>query len=221
MINTFIAAIVALFFWGKSSKDLEEKTQLSSWVRTCVYGVLAFMVLVFYVKTYQVATVFHTIQVMGLKETVNANGELADTIATIELTNKFSSNITENFVVNKTEESEADKLKRISEIGGIFMALNLHNGPAYKLRKSPNLEKNEREIKAIKGYVPEIKFGEYPLDAYSHVYAVNYMTSSIPSLIPFFPTFNKEYKGFDDTGTYSEVKMSDCDSYGEGLVSYV
>ena len=48
MINTFIAALVALFFWGKSSKDLDEKTQLASWVRTCVYGVLAFLVLVFY-----------------------------------------------------------------------------------------------------------------------------------------------------------------------------
>jgi hypothetical protein len=34
MINTFISAIIALFFWGKASKDVEEKTQLASKTRT-------------------------------------------------------------------------------------------------------------------------------------------------------------------------------------------
>ena len=222
MINTFIAAIVALFFWGKSSKDLDEKTQLASWVRTCVYGVLTFMVLVFYVKTYQVATVFHSIQVLGLKETVNANGEVADTIATINLVNKFSSNITENFTINNAEPSkEDDEIRKISEKGGLFMALNLHNGPAYKLRINPQVEKTGNEIKKIYGYVPELKFGDYPLDAYSHVYTVNYMVSSIPSLIPFLPTYKLEKKeGLEITpGFYTEMTMSDCDSFGEGLTA--
>lgn len=222
MINTFIAAIVALFFWGKSSKDLEEKTQLSSWLRTCVYGVLAFMVLVFYVKTYQVATVFHTIQVKGFKETVNANGEIADTIATIELVNKFSSNITENYTIRKTGHSEeTDEIRKISEKGGIFLAINLHNGPKYNLRIDPQLEKLDNDIKKQFGYVPEKTFGDYPLDAYSHAYMVNYMTSSIPSLIPLFPTFslNKKF-GLEEThGLYEEIEISDCDSYGEGVTA--
>ena len=220
MINTFIAALVALFFWGKSSKDLDEKTQLASWVRTCVYGVLAFLVLVFYIKTYQVATVFNTIQVIGLKETVNAKGQVADSIATIELVNKFSSNITENFVVNKADDSGADELKSISETGGLFMVLNLHNGPTYKVRKNRQLAKTEREMKAINGYVPEMTFGDYPLDAYSHAYSFYYLTSSIPSLIPFFPTFKLEdKKGLESPGICQEVILSDCDSYGEGLTS--
>lgn len=222
MINTFIAAIVALFFWGKSSKDLEEKTQLASWLRTSVYGVLAFMVLIFYVKTYQVATVFHTIQVEGFKETVNANGEIADTIATIELVNKFSSNITENYTIRKTGHSEeTDEIRSISEMGGISMALNLHNGPKYKLRIDPQLEKLDNDIKKQLGYVPEKSFGDYPLDAYSHAYMMNYMTSSIPSLIPFFPTFSlKITSGLEEShGLYQEVEMSDCDSYGEGVTA--
>ena len=220
MINTFIAALVALFFWGKSSKDLDEKTQLASWVRTCVYGVLAFLVLVFYIKTYQVATVFNTIQVIGVKETVNAKGQVADSIATIELVNKFSSNITENFAINKLDDSGADELRKVSEAGGLFLALNLHNRPSYKVRKNPKLEKMEREMKAINGYVPEISFGDYPLDAYRHAYLFNYMTSSIPSLIPFFPTYKNEKKyGLDNYGIYQEMIMSDCDSYGGGLTS--
>lgn len=222
MINTFIAALVALFFWGKTSKDIEEKTQLASGLRTCIYGVLAFMVLVFYVKTNQVATVFYTIQLSGLKQTVNANGEVADTIATIELTNKFSSNITENFVINKTEHSEeADKIRGVFEKGGLFMALNLHNGSEYKLRINPRVEKLGNDIKKQYGYAPEISFGEYPLDAYSHAYMLNYMTSSIPSLIPFFPTFYLEKKvGLEDNiGVYQEAKMSDCESFGEGLTA--
>ena len=220
MINTFIAAIVALFFWGKSSKDLDEKTQLASWVRTCVYGVLTFLVLVFYIKTYQVATVFNTIQVQGVKETVNAEGQVADSIATINLVNKFSSNITENFNFNKMNDSDADEIKRISETGGLFMALNFPCGPTYKVRKNPQIEKIEKEIKATSGYAPEISFGDYSLDAYSHAYNVIYITSSIPSLIPFFPTFKSENKkGLGESGIYQEIKMSDCDSYGEGLIS--
>lgn len=223
MINTIIAAIVAMFFWGKSSKDLEEKTQLASWLKTLVYGVLTFIVLVFYIKSYQVATVFHTIQVNGLKQTVNANGVVADTIATINLTNKFSSNITENFKFNNAELADSDRIKRISEMGGIFMAINLHNGPNYKLKINPKVEKQGNDIKKRIGYTPEIIFGDYPLDAYSHAYIFNYMTSSIPSLIPFFPTFTLERKaGLEESnGIYQKVIMSDCDSFGEGLTSSI
>ena len=223
MINTFIAAIVALFFWGKSTKDIEEKTQLASKMRTCVYGVLAFLVLVFYIKTYQVATVFHTIQVIGLKESVNANGELADSIETINLDNKFSSNITENFILNKVDDPDADELKRISETSGLFMAINLHSGPAYKSRKSPKIEKTENEIRMINGYVPEATFGKYTLSdyySYNHAYLFCYITSSIPSMIPFFPTKKVEKKEeLGNLGGYQEIIMGDCDSYGEGLVS--
>lgn len=223
MINTFIAAIVTLFFWGKSSKDLEEKTQLASWVRTCIYGFLTFLVLVFYIKTYQVATVSHTIQVMGVKESVNADGQVADTIATIDLVNKFSSNITENFVVNKVDDPAADELKRISETSGLFMALNLHSGPKYKSIKNPKLEKIENEIRMKYGYVPEATFGKYTLNdyyPYNHAYLLCYITSSIPSLIPFFPTMKLEDKqDLGKYGGYQEVIMGDCDSYGEGLVS--
>jgi len=216
MINTFIAAIVAMFFWGKSTKDIEEKTQLASKLRTFIYGVLALVVLLFYIKTHQVATVHHTIQVKGLKETVNANGELADTIATINLTNKFSSNITENYIINKADLHDADDIKKAAETGGLFMAVNVHSGPKYKLRLDPQIEK---QIKASNGHLgSESVIGDYMLDAYSHVYAVNYMTSSIPSLIPFFPTFRLEGKGWlKKSGFYYEQILSDCDSYGEGL----
>ena len=223
MINTFIAAIVALFFWGKSTKDIEEKTQLASKMRTCVYGVLTFLVLVFYIKTYQVATVFHTIQTLGVKESVNANGELADSIPSIRLVNKFSSNITENFILNKTDDPDADDLKSISETGGLFMAINLHSGPAYKSRKNPKIEKAENEIRMINGYVPEATFGKYTLNdyyPYNHAYLLCYITSSIPSMIPFFPTYKVEKKKeLDNSGMSQEIIMSDWDSYGEGLIS--
>jgi len=224
MLNTFISALVAMFFWGKSTKDIEEKTQLASKMRTFVYGVLALFVLVFYIKTYQVATVFHTIQVKGIKESVNANGELADTIATINLVNKFSSNITENFIFNKVDDPDADELKSVSETSGLFMALNLHSGPNYKSRKNPKLEKTENEIKkTYYGYIPEATFGKYTLNdyyPYNHAYLFCYITSSIPSLIPFFPTMKfEDKKDLDQSGGYHDIIMGDCDSYGEGLVS--
>ena len=89
MINTFIAALVALFFWGKSSKDVEEKTQFASWTRTIVYGVLMCVILVFYIKTYQVATVIHSIEMKGIRSSVDSTGHIVDTIAAINIRNFF------------------------------------------------------------------------------------------------------------------------------------
>ncbi len=214
MITTFIAALTALFFWNKSTKDVEEKTQLSSWTRTIVYGVLMIAVWVFYIKTYQVATVFHTIQVRGLRETINSDGEIADTIATIELTNKFSSGITENVPLNHIKSSNI-KLRNVAETGGVFGVINLHNGNKYNIRTNPLLED---QYKGINQYTPPIKIKDYPIESFSHVYEISYFNSRIPSLIPFFPTFVLEKEAPVETMTpFSWFRISDFDSFGPGV----
>lgn len=213
MINTFIAAIVALFFWGKSSKDIEEKTQLASWLRTLVYGVLTFLVLVFYIKTYQVATVFHSIDLMGLRTSINANGDVADTIARIEITNKFSSYITEDNIINKTTRKN-EKLSMMQDTGGLQLILNLHSGSEYKSKNNPDLDKF--------GPAEVIEWGGHPLDIYNHAYQLNYISSFIPSLIPFFSTVKvEEEKVLDNSGLYSHILLSDCNSYKDKMSSYI
>lgn len=207
MINTFIAAIVALFFWGKSSKDIEEKTQLASWLRTLVYGVLTFLVSVFYVKTYQVATVCHSIDLMGIRTSINSNGDVADTIATIDLTNKFSSHITEDYFTRKTALKN-ERLAMKSEAGGLFIALNLHSGSEYESKNNPAFE--------------VLACGGHPLEFYKHVYQLNYITSSIPSLVPLFPTIKIEKENeIDENGLYGSVLVTDCDSYKDNITSHL
>ena len=68
MINTFIAALVAIFFWGKSSNEVEEKTEHASGLRTLVYLVLSIVVGVFFYKTYQVAVVYNIVDVDGIRQ---------------------------------------------------------------------------------------------------------------------------------------------------------
>lgn len=216
MINTFIAAITALFFWNKSTKDVEEKTQLSSWTRTIVYGVLMFAVLVCYIKTYQVVNIFHHVQIIPIRESVDSLGNNTDTIVMIKLTNKFSSGITENANLNKAKTEEEKELLKIQANGGFSIAQNLFYGNNHEIRTSDNFKKSLGN----QHYSPYIKIGGYSLDRYSHMYQLAFFTNSVPSLIPLSPKIRIEKKDSVPNFTpFISLEIYDADSYGQG-VSY-
>lgn len=192
MINVFIAALVATFFWGKVSKDVEEQTQLASWVRMLVYGALAFAVGVFYVKTYQVATVYNGLEIVGVRESLDSLGNNTDTIDVIRITNRFSAGITEN-----REEKKIRPPKNGSsdnDHSGIFIAHSLKYG-------DDNITRTKKEILADPYSVYASGFNNIPLDDYSHLYQTNVITSLIPSIIPFFPSFFSEGSNPTDLGS--------------------
>lgn len=91
MINGFIAAFIALFFWRRGTKETEEKTRLASKLRTFIYFVLSVVVGVFFYKTYQVTTILNSISVLPVRASFDASGVLADNIDKIEIFNRFSS----------------------------------------------------------------------------------------------------------------------------------
>lgn len=217
MINTFLAAIVALFFWKKSSKDLEEKTQLASWTRTIIFGVLAFAILVFYLKTYQVTSIYHGIQLSGVVETVDSTGNIVDSVATVDIYNKFSSGITENFESRKFLDNN-EELKKISELGGIFVAQDVFNREkTYKKINKKYKQEFQQHFRRIlendNGYL----LGNQPVTNYSHAYQFFYTTSGVPSLIPLFIKYNKDKEDtIPNFSTYSRIIISDYDSYEGG-----
>ena len=204
MINTFVAAIVALFFWGKSTKDVEEKTQLASWVRTIVYGVLAFAVTVFYIKTYQVATLTHTINAYIYKGNYDKSGIVRDTIHEFDIYNRFSTGITENTFKNQLSEEDRLLLER-NEAGGIHIGLRI-------LNKKGDTIKTKPDCNAIK-----TKYGYSYLNSFSHAYEIQYITNVIPSLVPSFISKNDVEEGIDETTkSYYKTVNSDFNSYNEG-----
>ncbi len=214
MINSFIAAFVALFFWGKATKDVEEKTQLASWVRTIIYGVMAFVVIVFYVKTYQVATVIHSAHISSIRSSVDSANNIADSIAIIKIVNRFSSGISENKEKNMLNTEEERELLKIAEKGGYFIAQNLYNGNQYKKITNPKVKKEYYQNH--KPY-SVIRYGGYPVDSLSHAYQVIYTTDDFPSLIPLFPRYHFEKsQPIDNFGPYSLTIFSDYDSYDRG-----
>lgn len=70
-IDVLIASLISVFFLGKATKDVEEKTQLASKTRTILYLVLAIVVGIFYYKTQQVATIYHYINIDKQRETLD------------------------------------------------------------------------------------------------------------------------------------------------------
>lgn len=214
MINTFIAAIVALFFWGKSSKDIEEKTQLASWLRTLVYGVLTFLVSVFYVKTYQVATVHHNIELKGLRTSRNANNNVADTVDNIYLVNRYSSYITEDYEIRNTALKN-EMISDMAETGGLYVSMSLQSGSEYKT-------KNKSEINNTSSWYLQKNFlGGQLLESYSHAYQLDYITSSIPSLVPLLPTGKYEKDTIESNGVFIRKKWGDCGSFGNEFTSFI
>lgn len=214
MINILWGAITALFFWNKSTKDVEEKTQLASWTRTIVYGLFAAVILVFYLKTYKVASTYHIIQLSGIVETTDSTGNVVDSVATVKIFNKFSNGITEN---NEYQDLYVDnkEYEQISKYGGVFVAQNVSNGKKYTKRINESFKQEfQQAYKRIPinddGYI----LGEQPVTNYSHAYQLVYTTSRIPSLIPLFAKFKIDKEdSIPYFSSYKRMIFSDYDSF--------
>lgn len=91
MIQILIFAAVAFLFWGKVTKEEEEKIQNASWIRTTIFLTLTIMIGVFYVKTYQVATVKNVVIVDGHRCAQNSKTlAVVDTIEEICVMNRYT-----------------------------------------------------------------------------------------------------------------------------------
>lgn len=80
MINNFIAALIALGFWNRSTKDEWEKTYKASWLRTIIYGLLTTILILFYIKTYHVETINNDFKIKGIRGYFNENHQVEDSV---------------------------------------------------------------------------------------------------------------------------------------------
>lgn len=200
MINTFIAALIAIFFWGKSSKDVEEKTECASIIRTLVYFVLSVVVGVFFYKTYQVAVAYDIIDIDGVRQSFDESGNVADTVSVITITNKFSSGGIENNSISKPNNEE--EYKKYNETGGVYLKVWLHNNAPYSVKTNSNYNN------------ADFSFAKF--DDVAHVYQLSVVCSSIPSLIPLFPSWEGAYENSTDVD-YANMVIFDVKKHPERL----
>ena len=168
-INAIIAAFLSLFFWGKTTKDIDEKTKLASKTKTLVYLVLSFVVGIFYYKTCQVATIYNDIIIDGVKESVNPDGQKVDTIEYIDINNKFSSGGVQN------RESKA--FKEENDEAYIHIGFKVPNGEQYK----HVIREDYQDITILE---PEYADAE-------NIFGIDVYSNSIPHFYPFLPSVNK------------------------------
>ena len=124
MLEALFASIVTLFFWGRATKEVEEKTQLASKTRTFVYFVLLIVVAIFYYKTYQVATIYNYVDIESWRETRDSSNNSVDTVTNVMIKNDFSS----GGLYNREMKIVKDLQDSLSGRGGVFVRIGTHVG---------------------------------------------------------------------------------------------
>lgn len=183
MINFFIGSIIAIFFIGKASKEVEEKTENASWIRTLVYAVLSFVICTFYVKTNQVATIYTMVDVTGIRESRDTAGNVADTLSLLEIKNTFNSPLIDG---NKANAVKNKALGKRLNYGGVYCKLTAQNLSPYKIvTNHANLDSLGLSLLS---------------ENHGHNYMIDISNTSIPSLIPIYPSYRDQME-------YGENKM--------------
>lgn len=168
-INVLIAALLSLFFWSKTTKDIGEKVQLASKTKTFVYCVLTIIVATFYYKTSQVATIYNEFEIDGVRENKDSLGKdvIVDEISRIHIGNKFSSGQIYGRESTVFEEEEDEK-------SYVYIEFSAEN----------------RNIQKIKSGYDVLNYNPFWSDK-AILYGVSIFSNSIPHLYPFLPSINK------------------------------
>ena len=182
MVNTLIAAFVAIFFWGKTSKETEEKTRRASKLRAFVYLVLSLVVGFFFYKTYQVSTIYNSIQVNAFRPSYDSAGNIVDTIHKIEIFNRFTSANGYKNDIYRYSLRENKKINEFAEVGGIRLSIYGNNKKIYQKKNNPELPADILEYIGV------------PISDPDHVYGVGFITTSIPRFLPLYPKVKEKYE---------------------------
>lgn len=196
-MEIFIAAIIALFFWGKTTKDVEEKTELSSPGRTFIYFFFSLIVGVFFYKTYQVATLFNYVSIQGVRLSHDSLGNVVDTVSEITIDNKFE---TGRFsLIPERELKEKFSNSKNTKYGGTYVKIRTHNY-GFTIRNT-----DDDSIDYTPYGIPKEHLGQVG----RILLANNYM----PSLIPIYPSF--EDSKVETTDGYKHIAAYDLKKHPE------
>lgn len=175
IINIFVAIIVALGFWNKSTKERDLLTEKATLTKTGILLVLTATITFFYWKTYQVATFNNNIIVKGVKGSYDKKDTLnyiipKDRISSFVLINRFSNRRFDN--ADPFYDLYKDRKK-----SGFKVNLTLDSNSDFT-QKYPTL-------------VPSTD--TTLIDAYDFCYDIYLFNNKTPSLFPLFIFNNYTY----------------------------
>lgn len=202
MINTFFAAIVAILVWGKISKKKLEHITNASWFLTAVYGFLTVIVIFFFYKTYQVASVYNMVQVAGLQQACDSNGNVVDTVREIVISQKFGNNPThrdpfKDIKVKRNRNNSQDLELLYEEAGGAKVILDVKAHPDTFIAKRLKELTDYDRIRLVNLF----EESNIPYQNINHLYQVSYLATSLPSFFPFYPVY-EEGHGFEEAADH-------------------
>lgn len=188
MINSVISALIAIFFWGKPNKKEKERIRKTSLIRTAIYLVLSIIVLVFYIKTNQVATIYNQLNIeCGLAD-FNSNGEPLDTVYSVDIYNKFSSSSSySNDITKFANQKYSEHGEVFSEKGGIITQIGVLRTKFDSIGYGRFFTKDYHN--KLKKEVADV----------NHFFYISYVSTSIPSIIPIYPKQNERTRWINDS----------------------
>ncbi len=188
MLNSFISALITIFFSGVASKETEEKTKRASWMRVFIYGVLTTIVGVFFYKTYQVATIVNTIDVQPFRTAFYEDGTSKDTIEIVHFYSRLSGDKTYNNKTLKYDRKESMMYPIYEDYGGAVCSI------------STEVSKSS-EISWYKLIDPDLQRGMDLPASTLHSFGVAFTTTHIPRLIPVVPSINEKWSDLRPTNS--------------------
>ena len=187
--NSIIAAFYSLFLLGKASKETREKTRSASWIRAGFYGLLTWIVWVFFCKTNQVATLSNIIEIEPWRTCYYENDSCSDFIHDISILTNFSG---DGNYKNRNNDFNRGAFKGNAEKGGVFFQLAALTEDLSQLRWKQ--VENDNVFKEM-NFNPEVQ----------HVYHGSISVNQLPSLLPITPYFKWKDKKWNKNKSSDET----------------
>jgi len=183
-IVTFLIVLLFWGTWGLSSEEIDGKLDKASFGKTIILFFLTLAVSVFYVKTYNVATIKNIVKVKGINCSIDSNKNIVDTLEYLILRCSFTKDHNKHNKITKiTGEKYFDEYYDVNSMGGGFEGLIRYNTD----RDAP-----------VRTFG---KYSDYDIDEnnyiYSnHVYHFEFMGNKIPTINPFEIRYEQHDYGF-------------------------
>lgn len=172
MINAFIAIIISFFVWRKSSQEVKTKIRNANGYITTIFAIISFVLVVFYLKTYQVATISNSVDIKSWQYGVNEDGTNCDTINELTIMTRFNSSA----LLTPLFDRRSDRIKLqvdsfLEKRGGLYIKMQHSNHPS-TIKRRNEIPDNIYEQLGI----------EVPNNG--QLTSVSFITTEIPMLFP-------------------------------------
>lgn len=198
MPNLILVVLIAVFFLRKSSKEIDEKTQNSSFGRTFFYFLLTVIFAIFYYRSFQVGTIVNHVTISSLRGFEDSLHNSRDTIERLQIYNNFKT-----FGSYRNQYFEALRRRNNdSIIGGVAIEIQNLDILPDSIKDRSGLNDVIRENLEKQTYTKiDSNTGE--------IFYYDFISTSIPNFIPIC-----SIKRFDNPNIENTVLYSKIDSIG-------